>query len=374
VKRHIAAVVATTAVTLALMPGVAQAATTGWWHTAGFTAANTGFNPYEPTLTPSAVPNLRLRGSVVGDRIAPVLDDGRVYATSGGLVRTTSESTGSALWQWDAGNTWPNATITATVVLDDAFVVSLNESGRGHVVVLRSGTGDVIRTIDHDGPIATLLVDKGVILVSSGVENPNGSDSAAYRLTDGVKLWDDPTLYLAKPVSANGTVLLRGVRSGINWSEARDLVTGAAVWRTANTQYDALAADDTGAKFFIAWGHSLQFVEANTGALGWLGNYVYPTDVTVSPTRLYVTTRENKLSVFRTVTTENPPYWTLTFAAKLAKPAIAGGVLYVTIADGRVLALDPVTGTTLNTPKLTGAVPPVVTNGRLYLAPNVYGL
>jgi outer membrane protein assembly factor BamB len=140
---------------------------------------------------------------------------------------------------------------------------------------------------------------------------------------------------------------------------------------------NVLAANDAGTKFYAAWGHSLQVVDASTGKMTWLASNVFPKYAALSPTRLYLAAGDNKMIAFNL--SNNSIAWSKTLPELPLRPIVAGGVLYATVLDDRMYALNPVNGASLNTPQFAGTTQPaVVTNGRLYVTNggkmSVYGL
>jgi outer membrane protein assembly factor BamB len=383
------AVLAAVVSLIVLTPGSARAATHGWWHTDGYTVANSGFNPNESAVTVSTVGRLVAQRTTTPDRAgqrAPVLDDGRIFVPDVGAVTAYDEFTGEQLWRYESdheSNSGPAG--TPLLVVTDSEVVAGFKVGGGWpygfavVVTLDVATGQKLaESPTMDEGISTLLVDRGVVVASD--TEARYPFTNAFRLSDLQQLWSNE-LALRNPVSAGGRLLLRGYHNYAEprgqYSEIVDIATGAVQHSFVHTWFDALAADEAGTRFYLGWGHSLQVLDAATGVMTWLASNVYPAYGSLSPTRLYVATTDNKVRVFDAKT--GGAFWTRDFPGRLAKPIIAGGVLYVTLPGDRVHALNPVTGVSLAAPTFTGSVAhPVVTNGKVYVTNGVrlttYGL
>ncbi|MEV0611302.1 PQQ-binding-like beta-propeller repeat protein [Polymorphospora rubra] len=368
--------------TIALAPGSASAAGQGWWSRAGYTVANSGFSPHETVLTVSAVPNLNLQRTTTPDRAnqsAPVMDKGRIFVYDKGGITAYDEVTGAQLWRTVRDD--PEYSGSGQLVVTDGKLVaaydhsSFSPVPTSRVEVLDVTTGAVLSSILRDGPASQLLVDRGIVVISG--ESRYSPDTTAYRLSDLQSLWSSD-LYMYQPVSANGRLLVRGSRVGDgDYSEGLDITTGAVLWSDQWKFYNVLAANEAGTRFYVAWGHSLQVIDAATGVSTWLASYVYPKFASITPTRLYVATTDNKFIAFDVNT--GAIFWTKTYTQALIRPIVAGGVLYVTVPGDRMYALNPVNGALLNTPLFTGtALPPAATNGKLYVTNgvrmSVYGL
>lgn len=373
-------------VTLTLTAGSANATTQpGWWSTEGYTAANSGFNPNEPTLTAAKVPSLKLKRTTTpaqSDQAAPVLEKGRVFVYSAAFVTAYDEVTGKQVWRHDQPHASDNRT-GRMVVTGGKLVVAWNYGTAPYnaytLEVLDAATGNVLvaplRWSGTYGSIDRLLVDKGVVMIS--VETRNYPQSIGYSLSDGKQLWVSGFV-MDQPVSANGRVLVRGW----TWNHERhsqilDIRTGKVLVDVPNTWYDALTASPDGKKFYVAPGHSLQVLDATTGKLRLIASYVYPEYAALTPTRLYVTTTKHQLVAVDL--SKNKIAWKKSYGTSLLRPIVAGGVLYVTASNGKLYALNPANGSSLKTPAFTkSSYPPVVTGARVYLTDgtkmSIYGL
>jgi len=371
-------------VTLTLAAGPADAATQpGWWSTEGYTAANSGFNPNESTLTAAKVPGLKLQRTIASGQQyqgAPVLDGGRVFVYDAAAVTAYDEVTGKQVWRHEQPHASDNFA-GRMVVTAGKLVVAWNYWPSGSLYgtwtwqVLDAATGKLLVAPQQteDGTFQHLLVDKGVVMVSTA---PRFSpEFLAYSLSDGKLLWTSYNPH--QPVSANGRVLVRGwTWNGTRVSELLDIRTGNVLFSYQNTWYDSLAASPDGKKIYVAPGHSLQALDATTGKMSLIAPYVYPEFAALTPTRLYATTTKHQVVAVDLSTKKIA--WTKSYGTSLLRPIVAGGVLYVTTSDGKLYALNPVNGSSLKTPAFAKSLyPTVVTGGRLYVTDgtkmSVYG-
>lgn len=368
-----------TAATVALLPGAAIAAAPGWWSAEGYTVTNSGFNPNEPTLTMAKVPSLKLLRTTSPDRkglSAPVLDKGRVFAYDTGGITAYDEATGAQVWRHDL----TSGSVSGKLVVTGGKVVVLYNFGSPPyggtaVLILDAATGAVQATANNNnGYMDQLLVDRGVIVVSGDARWD--SKTFGYSLSDGKELWRNH-LYMYQPVSANGRILVEGSDGSAQYGRIVDILTGTVLFSDLWKPYNVLAASSDGKKFWVAWGHSLQVLDATTGKLSWIASYVHPKFAVLSPSRLYVATNDNRVIAFNL--SNNSVAWTKTYSKPLLRPIIAGGALYVPVAGDRMYVVNPANGAALTSPAFTGtAYPPVVTGAKVYVTNgvkmSVYGL
>ncbi|WP_433268098.1 PQQ-binding-like beta-propeller repeat protein [Micromonospora vinacea] len=386
--RHAVKVLTATAVlaaTVAVPATPAAAGGTGWWSMSGYLVSNSAFNPNETSVTVPTVANLKLKhtGSPArtGQR-APVVADGLVYALDDSGVTATDEVTGAQKWRFALDPeklTLPTELVhtAGQLVFAVNVVAAMPGSSSSEIFVLDAPTGTVVRNFDDDGASIQILVDRGVVVVSG--ESRYAADARAYRLADGQSLWRHD-LSMEQPVSANGRILLSGNvgNAGPLTSIIIDIGTGVTTQTTADRAYRPLASDEAGTKFYVGWGHSLQVLDATTGALTWLASNLYPKFVVVTQSRLYVTSSGGTIFALNRGT--GAIIWSKSIPGSESQRAIiAGGVLYVTAKGNRVHALNPVDGALLNAPAFTGTTDQlVVTYGRVYATDGtkltVYGL
>ncbi|MEU8420946.1 PQQ-binding-like beta-propeller repeat protein [Micromonospora sp. NPDC048835] len=372
------------AATVAVPATPAAAAGTGWWSMSGYLVSNSAFNPNETSVTVPTVPNLKLKHTGTPARTgqrAPVVADGLVYALDDSGVTATDEVTGAQKWRYELDTTRfaaPTELVHTAGQLVFAAIAGHQPGGdSSQVFVLDAPTGALVRQFHDEGVAAQILVDRGVIVVS-GVGRYS-YDTRAYRLADGQPLWQQ-SLPMDQPVSANGRVLLSGYpgNAGPLTSTVVDISTGAPINTVAYRDYRPLATDETGTRFYVGWGHSLQVLDATTGTLTWLASNLNPNFVVVSPSRLYLTSSSGTVYALNRGT--GAIIWSRSIpGSEHQRAIIAGGVLYVTAKGNRVHTLNPVDGAPLNAPAFTGATDQlVVTYGRVYVTDGtkltVYGL
>ncbi|MEW2142347.1 PQQ-binding-like beta-propeller repeat protein [Micromonospora vinacea] len=373
------------AATVAVPATPAAAGGTGWWSMSGYLVSNSAFNPNETAVTVSTVANLKLKHTGTPARTgqrAPVVADGLVYTVDDSGVTATDEVTGAQTWRFDLDTeklSAPTALVhtAGQVVFAANVIVGMPGSNLSHLFVLDATTGTLVREVLDEGVSLQILVDRGVVVVSG--EGRYSADTRAYRVATGQLLWQ-LDLGMEQPVSANGRILLSGNvgNAGPLTSFIVDIGTGEPTHTTKDRAYRPLAADETGTRFYVAWGHSLQVLDATTGTLTWLASNLYPKFAVVTPSRLYVTSSGGTVSALNRST--GAIIWSKSIpASENQRAIIAGGVLYVTAKGNRVYALNPVDGAPLNAPAFTGATDQlVVTYGRVYVTDGtkltVYGL
>ncbi|MBG6102618.1 outer membrane protein assembly factor BamB [Micromonospora vinacea] len=377
------------AATVAVPATPAAAAGTGWWSMSGYLVSNSAFNPNETSVTVPTVANLKLKhtGSPArtGQR-APVVADGLVYTLDSLGVTATDEVTGAQKWRFELDPerfALPTELVhTAGQLVFAAIVIGQPGLDVSRIFVLDAPTGALVRDIRDDGAVGQILVDRGVVVVSAF--GRYSADARAYRVADGQLLWEQDVT-MDQPVSANGHVLLSGYagNGGPLTSAVVDITTGDSINAIAGRDYRPLATDETGTKFYVGWGHSLQILDPTTGNLTWLASNLYPKFAVVTPTRLYVTsasTTSSSGTVYALNRSTGAIIWSKRIPGSEDQRAImAGGVLYVTAKGNRVYALNPVDGAPLNAPPFTGTTDQlVVTYGRVYATDGtkltVYGL
>ncbi|MFI7511879.1 PQQ-binding-like beta-propeller repeat protein [Micromonospora echinofusca] len=373
------------AATVAMPAAPAAAGGTGWWAMSGYLVSNSGFNPNESKVTVPTVPNLKLAYAGTPARTgqrAPVVADGLVYTRDDVGVTATDEETGARKWRFEPdperyGGPSHLVHTAGRIVWAVNDPPAMPGADSTQVFVLDAATGTVVRDFQDEGVVTQILVDRDVVVLSG--ESRYSSDTRAYRLADGQLLWQRDQ-HMRQPVSANGRVLVSGTGLGAGplTSTIVDIGTGRVVHTTQDREYRPLAADETGARFYVGWGHSLQVLDATTGTLTWLASGLYPRFVVVTPTRLYVTSTGGTVSALNR--SSGATIWSRSISESQHQRAIiAGGVLYVTAKSDRVYTLNPVDGAPLKAPAFTGAVDQlVVTYGRVYVTDGtkltVYGL
>ncbi|WP_033344019.1 outer membrane protein assembly factor BamB family protein [Catenuloplanes japonicus] len=372
-----------------LTPGAARAATEGWWPTPGYTAGNSGFSQHETSIVLSTVGRVTEKTSVrpgstqIG---APVLAGGRIFAADQRGIFAFSESTGEQLWAYAYATPPTYNTVVRLAFRDNVLIAGWdNIPGAPNgsyvsLVTLSAATGAQIAEVApiSYGAIQDITVDRGFVALTLW-SGQRGFFTEVLRQSDLGKVWEDVSHATAAPVVANGRLLLRSTRQ--HRTQVRDLATGAVVASVDGPEYAALAADDTGTRFYTAWNAGVQIVDASTGAATPLASNIAAQHVTMTSTRAYAAWSSgitHGVSAFD-VTTARPVFWTRSFSAAPLKPIIAGGVLYVTVPGDRVHVLNPVDGTSIATLAFTGVTAaPVITNGRIYLTDGsriaVYGL
>ncbi|GIF08359.1 PQQ-binding-like beta-propeller repeat protein [Actinoplanes siamensis] len=307
------------------------------WPHPGFDAEDSHFNPRESVITASTVGRLTPSWSVPLRGIeqscsgfsAPVLGAGRIFATDRAGVSAYDPGSGAVRWRftWDDAddNSTPRMAVEGgSLVLANGDCNSMSDPD-GRLTVL-DPSGRLRWKLELDNPVDSVLVDKGVVLVSG--TSPSDEDRvAAYRVRDGRLLWSKPH-HAAAGVSADGLVPLtrtNGYGQPAGETTAVSITTGLARW-SRPVALQALAASPAGDRIYATDPvGALVAVRADSGATLWTApGKVTPLVATDGP-RVY-------LAAGRMVSARDAAsgrrLWSRTLAEKAAQPVVAGGLLY----------------------------------------------
>jgi outer membrane protein assembly factor BamB len=350
-RRLLTALAALAAVLLAAAP--ASAAPGDWWQ-AGYTAANTRFNPNESTIGASNVGRL-----VVAARQQPILGgrnaahasavavaNGRVYVQAGdyesgrsALLAHDPESFESPpAWQPHSGC----ASRSPTVHLGIVFVGSIacRPSGDDGGVRAFDGTTGQQLWYSQELGIGEGFEDAGNVAATSGAVYvsiyPNtvyGGESALLSLDarTGAVRWQVDGSF-GDPAVAGGRVV---VGSG-GQLQARSAATGALLWsRPSGTSWGSPAVTG-GVVYYLGTenGAARLFARrADTGALRWkraLGGQLSGAWLSVAGGRVLATTIAG-ISAFDAAS--GAPRWSVAVAGA-SSPAVANGLVYAGLSEG----------------------------------------
>lgn len=352
---------------LALAPAAsARAAGPAGWDHPGFDAEDSYYNPGESAINAGTIGSLTRRWSVAlrktdascGGFSAPLVAGGRVVTTDQLGISAYQAFTGAAAWRFNWEDPMDSdAAVMAvsgnTVIAADGDCNS-NSDPDGRLLALDLATGKVRWRIESDMPIYTIVVDKGMAVVSG--ESPSDERATVgYRVSDGKQAWKRVD-YVASSVSADGRVL---VTKG-NTTSALSVTTGALLW-TKPSVWQAKAATPNADRFLVTNGTAMSAVNASTGAVLWTAPGKASEWIATDGRRIYRTDD-------RTVEALNAGNGRTLWSRRLTKPANqpvrAGGLLYT---GGAVLS--PTSGAVLTEAKsMTGRQ--IATGGRLYTVNN----
>lgn len=355
-------------------PSPVSAAPPGWTQD-GYDAGNTGYNPAESVINAGTVATLRRRWSVSSPVLPascsrqspPVVAQGRLFLTDRLGIGAYDAATGRLLWRYRHQH--PDDEQTPRLAVSGGLLIAANSDCNsasdptGHLLALDAGTGARRWSLSRDAPMLTMVVDRGLVVVS-GADASTTAEVTAYRVADGVRRWSRPEVELAAGVSAGGRLLL--TRTDAAGSVAVSTGTGQELWRTAKS-WRALAANPAGDRFLVAdAADAMLSVTAATGTVAWSTKH--------SSLELATDGRRVYLSYFRSVEAYDARtgrrLWVASLSSHTGRPIRAGGLVYATVESGRPMAiLHAATGRVAapGTPFRVLGQHPVVAGGRLYV-------
>ncbi|GAA2650179.1 hypothetical protein Adu01nite_73130 [Paractinoplanes durhamensis] len=349
------------ALAFACSPARAEAAVAGWDHP-GYDAEDSYYNPGESAINATSIAKLTKKWSVAlrkhegscGGFSAPMVAGGRVVTTDQLGISAFQAATGAPAWHYD----WvdPGDSDTAVLAASGNTVISANgdcnsnSDPDGTLVALDLATGKVRWQVDSDMPIYTVVVDKGMVVVSG--ESPSDEQAVvAYRVSDGKQAWKRVD-YAASSVSADGRIL---VNKG-NTTSALSITMGALLW-TKPALWEAKAATPAADRFLVTNGAAMSAIKATTGAVLWTAPNKASDLLATDGRRLY---RMDDHTAEALDINSGRPLWSRALPAEGTQPARAGGLLYT---GGPILS--PTSGAVITQPKaLAGRQ--IATGGHLY--------
>lgn len=289
-----------------------------------------------------------------------MIADGVVYVPGGGLT-ALDIATGHLLWNS------PEA--TGFGAIDGDGIVLRSTAARG-------GGYDLVRVRRVDGglvwrsELGQLASNWGVLIANGVGYVPSGSDLLAFDPATGKQVWRAP---LAAPASrgasaGDGEVVVGDQKGAVY---ALDPATGAIKW-TAQTGATAIGYPSitNGTVYVSATGASNDYLalDAATGAIKWrftATSGTYFLGGAVSGDAVYVTNRSGKLWALDAAT--GALKWSMSMDANA--PTLIGATLFLTTANGMLVAVDVTEGSKLWTFPLGEGTQftPVVVDGVVYV-------
>ncbi|MFF5082145.1 PQQ-binding-like beta-propeller repeat protein [Actinoplanes sp. NPDC000266] len=319
----------------------------GGWDHAGYDAEDSFYNPGESVVNAGTVGDLAPRWSVAlrekegacGGPSAPLLSGGggSVIATDERGISSYRAMTGRLAWRFDWED--PDDSTTPSMAVSDGVLVAANSDCNsmsdpdGRIVGLDLATGRVRWRIAPPVPVASFVVDKGVVVIS-GSSPSDEQVTVAYRATDGRELWRKP-LYEASGVSANGRLLLVKGKT----TTAVTITSGVASW-TKNRIWYAESATPSADRFLVSDGTALTAVRASDGAQLWTAEGKQGALIATDGRRVY---RSAERTVEALDVRNGRRLWWRQLPAIAGQPMRAGGLLYtggpvLSAATGQVVA------------------------------------
>jgi outer membrane protein assembly factor BamB len=350
-------------VVFAFAPSLAHAAApTGWDHS-GYDAEDSFYNPHESVINAGTIGSLTRRWSVhlrkasesCSRFTAPVVAGGRVVATDQVGIAAYNFSSGARSWTY----TWPDPADAETPFLaaDGGTLIAATSDchsasdPNGQMVALDLATGRVRWHLDLDMPAYTLVVDKGMAVIS-GYSESDTKQAVAYQVADGRVAWHKANVS-SSGVSADGRLML----TDDHQSTVVDISTGAALW-TKRSWWQAQAATPSADRFLVTDNATtLSAINSRTGAVIWSAP-ARPTNdlIATDGRRVY---RSDDTTIEALNITDGRPLWFRRLTKPAGQPLRAGGLLYTA---GPILS--PATGTPVpHNPSFAGTQ--LITGGRL---------
>lgn len=345
------------------------------WTQTGFGATDSYYNAHESVINASTVNAVRRRWTVAlpaaGERCAraaePVVAGGRVFVPTETGIVAYQAGTGRPSWRF----TWPYPEDESTphlAVAGDLLIVANHgcqsmSDPDGTVRALAVGSGRLAWTAGLSAPVESLVVDRGIVVVSG----ESASDSPAVvglLASTGTQRWQLAG-HSSTGVSAAGRVLVS--RVGAAGTSAVSVTSGRVVW-AKRTAWAGQAASPAGDRFYAtAPGNTMVCVDAATGGVVWTAARKGSTLVAADGRRVY---RAMGKAVEALDARTGARRWTAALPGNAGQPVRAGGLLYTTVDGGRPLGiLSAATGSRASAGTQIGSVAGgnvVVTGGRIY--------
>jgi outer membrane protein assembly factor BamB len=373
IMRSVLSALTAAAVLVGPVAAPAAAAPADGWAQDGYGPGNTGWNPHERTITPKTAGALTYRWSIVSPAVrasclaqwSPVVADGRMFLPDANGFAAYDAETGRRLWRHTVDSTadeeTPELSVAGDTLIAAADTCGSTSDPDGYLTAYDAATGDERWRLHRDAPVYQVVVVGDVVLAGGG---DAGVDTvAAYRLGDGRPLWTRDGVELGAGAAAGNLVLLTHTDGSA--TEAVHLRTGEAAWRKP-VEWSMLAADRDGRRFLATTpGGDLLAVHARTGAIAWITPNAAG-QLAVDDTRVYVAHGEDLLALNLT---DGRPAWKHEVWSPVARPVVAGGVVFAGSDLQSMTMLDARTGRTVeDTPIIRRSVGHVVVvDGRLYV-------
>jgi outer membrane protein assembly factor BamB len=340
------------------------------WAQPGYSAARTGFNPYENVLSAADVSQVGQDWSyTTGGPVdsPPAVVDGLVYVSSGGSgsppeggsVYALNAATGARVWIYNTGHG-----LTAPAVANGVVYVSSGQS----LYALNASTGAKLwrQTAPTGQARIVAAVANGVLYVSTG------ASLYALKASTGATLWS----YTPAIGGVEGEVT---VADGVVYVPTGNLTalnaaTGAPQWTfsSPDVSFTSAPAVANGVVYTGTSGGPVWALNAHTGAPLW--DYGYDDDWS-SPTvadgvvYVYEVEGEGDTTLYALNASTGAQLWIYDTnqAGGAGAPAVANGVVYVNGFHGNLYALDASTGAGLWSPPVGPSFFPAVVNGRVYV-------
>ncbi|HEX8627890.1 MAG TPA: PQQ-binding-like beta-propeller repeat protein [Catenuloplanes sp.] len=343
-KIALAGVLASIVVSGLADPAPARAATADWAHP-GYTAGDTYYNPGESVINAGSIARVTSRWSVdlppaewyaCPAPSAPLVSGGRVFVTDKTGIGAYHPKTGAVLWHhaWPdlQDERTPHLAVSGGLLLAGNTDCQSRSDPNGGLLALDVATGLERWHVDFDPPVHSLVVDKGIAVVS-GVSDSDQQEVTAFRVSDGAFRWRLLD-YASVGVAANGRLLVSRVEGGVGTS-AVSITTGKKLWSRAKT-WTARGANPAGDRFYVtAPDGALVCVKASTGSVVWSAPGT-PGKIAADGKRVY---RSVPGGIEALDARTGKRRWITALGAPTGQPVRAGGLLYTTVGAGPPLGI-----------------------------------
>ena len=362
---------------LSLILTVPAAPATPRWDHPGYDAEDSYYNPHESAVVASSIGSLAKKWSVTlrhADETCtgsgpPVVRNGQVFVSDGLGVSAYSVKTGARDWTFNVVD--PVDTVTPTLAVDAGVLLvgtsSCRPSGsEQELTALEADSGRIRWKRSQGQPMASMVTDKGVVVVSGYSDIFDDAQTTAYRTSDGRMLWNK-TGQVATDVSADGVVLIRkvgddGDTPGTTTAVAID--TGVARWTRTGNWY-AQAADPAADRFYVINGNGkLAALNVADGKVLWTKSIDADAEVTAGSHSVRLAVDGKRVyhayqgAIDSLDAKTGKRRWRTKTTGDAQQPILAGGLIYT---GGTVL--NAAQGKPVG-PSFTGDV--VVAGGQLY--------
>ncbi|WP_229067590.1 PQQ-binding-like beta-propeller repeat protein [Actinoplanes sp. DH11] len=346
----------------AAVPVSAAAPAPGWEHP-GHGPGDSYYNAAETVINEGSVKRLTTRWSVrlrhsyesCSGWSAPLVTGGRVIVADQLGIAAHKAEGGAVSWRFNWDDKMDNE--TPVLAVSDGLLIAANgdcnsqSDPDGRLTAIDVATGAVRWRLDPDMPNYSVVVDRGVVVVS-GWSQSDEEAVVAYRAGDGGEIWRKPG-WSSSGVSARGAVIMRktdGYGQSDGGTSAVDVVTGKVRWsRLENWIAEAAIGDRV---YVSDERKNLIAADATDGAVVWTAAGKASSMIAVDGRRVY---RAGGRDLEALDDRTGRRIWTHRFKRDAAQPVRAGGLVH---AGGPVLrAAD---GTAVG-PSITGQV--VVADG-----------
>jgi outer membrane protein assembly factor BamB len=327
----------------ALVAGPARAADPGW-ASDGYGPGATFYNPNESSINAGTVGGVKLKwsrtlrhldGSPCGSFGEPVSANGRVFVTDQAGIAAYQVSTGQRLWTFDyedpEDNGAPRLSIAGGTLLAGNNDCNSNSDPNGRLLALDAATGAKLWDLGLDPPVESMVVDRGVVVVSGS--SPSDAETvAAYRIGDGSRAWSRQS-YASPGISAGGRLLVN--RTDRDATSALDVRTGKVLW-TRLKRWDGMGSAPAGDRFYVSDGTgSLISITSTGGAVKWTARRQNGL-IAADGRRIYRVAGERVAALNATT---GKQLWSREFLGETGQPVRAGGLLYTGIDGGNPLGV-----------------------------------